>query len=56
MPFREDGHMSGQNMVEAYGVCDIFLYIYAHLLVLIPHNMRCLYAKKKAATYQQTTF
>jgi len=33
-------------MVEAYSVCDIILYIYAHLLVLISHNMRCLYAKK----------
>jgi hypothetical protein len=33
MPFPEDGHMSGQNVVEAYGVCDILLDIYAHLLV-----------------------
>jgi len=45
MPFPEDGHMSGQSMMEAYVVCDIFLYIYVHLLVLISHNMRCLYGK-----------
>jgi len=46
MPFYEDNHVTGGNMVEAYGVCDILLYIYAHMLVLISHNMRCLYTKK----------
>jgi len=38
--------MSGRNMVEAYRVCVILLYIYAHFLVLIWHKMRCLYAMK----------
>ena len=47
MPFPEDGHLSGRNMLEAYSVCDILLYIYVHLLVLLSHNMRCLDEKKK---------
>jgi hypothetical protein len=45
MPFHEDGHISGRNMVEVYGVCDILLYVYVHLLLLISYNMRCLYEK-----------
>jgi len=56
MSFPEDGHMSCQNMVAAFGLCDIVLYIYKHLLVLISHDMRSLCAKKKAANYQQKTF
>ena len=46
MPFYEDGQRSGRNVVQAYGVCDILLYIYVHMLVLISLNMKCLYAKK----------